>query len=126
MDTLLPFVAVIAIVAFAIRYGRDCSVLNEEDDVSYLRHAIDVNLQLLRAELPELAALAAERASSAETSEASRLLGACQTFACSADMDLAANNKKQLGALLSRVFAAMGQATKARRLLGACKPFPTE
>ncbi|HEY9757301.1 MAG TPA: hypothetical protein V6C97_19185 [Oculatellaceae cyanobacterium] len=110
-------VAVIAVIAFAIWQ----SARERRSSSAYLRHAIAVNLGILRNEHSELKRIASSHNGPAKT-EALGLLESAQTTMTAIGTDLTRFSNRKLGKTLSQVFAAMNNTTKARRLLGACEP----
>lgn len=110
-------VAVVAAIAFAIWQ----SARERRSSSAYLRHAIAVNLGILRKEHSELSRIASSHNGPAKT-EALGQLDSAQTIMATIGTDLTRFSNRKLGKTLSQVFAAMNHATKARRLLGACEP----
>lgn len=90
-----------------------------EADAEYLRHAINVNVSLLQAEISTLTAIADAQPSSADRDRAKELIEEARLVA---DAATAFQDSQALCDRLADVFAAMSQTSEARHLLKACDP----
>jgi hypothetical protein len=113
-------VFLLALLITAFRFRR--TELLEETAV--LRHTLEVNLDILEAELTELKAVAQAQpqASPLAVERAIQLLKYSQAIAKNARQRLQVATNEELEKTLGLVFGAMNQSTDARRLLNACTP----
>jgi hypothetical protein len=95
-----------------------------QEETAALRHTVEVNLDILEAELIELTAAARTQTnvSPDAVEKATQLLRSSQTIAKNARQRLQLASNEELEKMLGLVFGAMNQSTDARRLLNACSP----
>ena len=109
--------ALISLVGFAVWQ----SARERRSSAAYLRHAIAVNLGILRKEHGELTRIASSQ-SGPDKVKAVGLLANVQATMTAVGTDMTRFSNRKLGNILGQVFEAMNKSTTARRLLGACHP----
>src|SRR5579871_3011442 len=120
-QTHWPYAALGIAAAALIALGIRQSVGEKRSSAAYLRHAISVNLGILRREHHELTRIASSH-DGPDKVQAVGLLASVQTTLSALGTDMTRFSNRRLGNILGQVFAAMNKSANARRLLGACEP----
>ncbi|MGD9679636.1 MAG: hypothetical protein AB7W16_00515 [Candidatus Obscuribacterales bacterium] len=110
--------ALAALIIVAIRKARE----EEKEAIDNLIHTIEVNLSILNSEIENLSILADNASTCPDQGTIKDLLDQARREADSAQKRLpSTTSRKDLGSLLSEVFAAMNKATSAHNLLSPCR-----
>lgn len=102
---------------------------SQGSDRKSLRHTVNVNLGILKAELEELSPLVeALPDGDNKKAEALLLLRDCRLVVEYAERPYPIGRQAthHTGRVLTHVFSGMDKSTRLRRLLGACKPYAGE